>query len=318
VTTLPRILALALALLSPAAAQEQLEHGAHLAPGSASFDATIPDELAVERAPTGHLLVRPRINGQDAGWFIFDTGAGICVVSTGQEQKLGLKLAGEVEATGIGGSASTGVQRAELVSLGPLTLRDHPFMVTDLSFLTPYLGHEISGVLGFGVLSACVAEVRVGDGALAPRIALHDPAHFKLEGTAWSALDLSARIPAVQARFEDRSGLFQVDTGANGWVTFNQPAVETWKLLEGRELHDARLGGVGGFVAAKAGQVAWFELGGLRQENVAATFATEKKGNFAKQELAGSIGSDMLRPFTLVLDYAQSRIAFVRNLPPGG
>src|SRR5215470_7433707 len=50
--------------------------------GEATFDPKAPAKLEVKRVKTGHLLVRPVINGHEAGWFIFDTGAGICVVST--------------------------------------------------------------------------------------------------------------------------------------------------------------------------------------------------------------------------------------------
>ncbi len=291
------------------------DEAALLAQGESSFDPAAPADLEIRRAATGHLLVRPGVNEHEAGWFIFDTGAGVCVVSTAHTEELGLQAIGQVDALGSGGSASKGLYRASTVTLGPITLRDHPIMTTDLSFLTPFLGQEVAGVIGYGVLSRCVAEIRVGNAQQPPRIALHDPAVYTLVGGEWSALVLHHRIPAVRARCEDREGLFHIDTGANGWVTFNQPAVEQWSLLEGREVTDAQLGGVGGFVAAKKGTVAWFELSGLRQENITATFAIEAKGNFADPGLAGSIGGEMLRPFTLVLDYGQERIAFVRNQP---
>ena len=38
--------------------------------------ADIPAELEVKLTYTGHLLVHPLIDGQDVGWFVFDTGAG--------------------------------------------------------------------------------------------------------------------------------------------------------------------------------------------------------------------------------------------------
>ncbi len=286
-----------------------------LVQGESSFDPSVTAELEVKRAATGHLLVRPAVNGHEPGWFIFDTGAGVCVLSTAHKDELGLEALGQVEAVGSAHAGSKGLYRASELALGPLTLRDHPIMITDLSFLTPFLGDEIAGVIGYGVLSRCVAELRVGDAQHGPRVALHDPALYALEEGAWDPLVFHHRIPAVKARFEDREGLFHIDTGANGWVTFNQPAVERWKLLEGREVTDAQLGGVGGFVGARKGTVAWFELAGLRQEAITATFAVEAKGNYAKADLAGSIGGEMLRPFTLVLDYGKERIAFVRNQP---
>lgn len=282
-----------------------------LTTGRVEFDTAQPAALEIKRTPTGHLLVRPTINGVQPGWFIFDTGAGICVVSTPHTEEFNLISAGSVDAEGVGGSAAKPLYRATTLMLGPVTLHDEPIMATDLSFLKQFLGEEIVGVVGFGVLSACVTELDIAG----PRIALFDPAGYTLGEGEWSPLNIDDRIPVVRAKFEDREGLFRIDTGANGFVTFHQPAVEKWKLLEGREalgpVTDSKLGGVGGFVKAKKGTVAWFELGGVRRENIEATFALEAKGTFADTRKDGNIGAELLRPFTIVLDYGGKRVAFV-------
>src|SRR5262249_12869774 len=44
-------------------------------PDDTRFDPTAPPGVAVQRARTGHVLVRPKVDGLDLGWFIFDTGA---------------------------------------------------------------------------------------------------------------------------------------------------------------------------------------------------------------------------------------------------
>lgn len=273
---------------------------------SPSFDATKPAELLVKRTPTGHLLVQPLVNGIQAGWFIFDTGAGICVVSTPHVEELQLEAAGDIAARGIAGAEQAKLYSATTFELGPLSLSDHPLMVTDLSFLKAFLGEEIVGVIGFGVLSECVAEIDPRE----QRIALFDPACFTLQGAEWVAVDLADRIPALKARFEDREGLFHIDTGANSGVSFTAKAVERWKLLDDRELEEAKLGGVGGFIAAKRGKLAWFEIGGLRQEQVAATFPLESKGVLGGERIDGSLGAEVLRPYVLVTDYARERVAF--------
>ena len=281
---------------------------------SATFDPGRPAALEVRRAPTGHLLVRAAINGVPAGWFIFDTGAGMCVVSSPHLAEFGLTPDGTIAANGVVGGTSASLTRAERLELGPLTLRDHPLLVTDLSFLRDYLGEEVAGVIGFGVLSRCVAEID----PLESRIALFDPAGYRLEGTSWLPVELEDRIPAVRARFEDREGLFHIDTGANGGVSFTSRAVERWKLLEDRELQDAKLGGVGGFVAAKRGNLAWFELGGLRQQAVSATFPLESKGVLGGERIDGSLGAEVLRPFLLITDLGARRVAFRARAPAGG
>lgn len=280
--------------------------------GSVRFDAGRSARLVVERAPTGHLLVRPEINGREAGWFIFDTGAGICVVSTPHTAELGLERTGEVQALGVGGAKSAVTWSAQTLSLGPVTLTDHPLMETDLSFLAQHLGREIAGIVGYGVLAKCVAEIDLAGAA----ISIHDPATYELAKGAWMPLSIDDRVPSVRARFEDKEGLFRLDTGARGSVTFHEPATRRWKLLEGRETRDTEMGGVGGFVAGKTGELAWFELAGVRRERVPAVFATEAVGTFAESSKDGNVGTGLLEPFVIVTDYPGRRIALVERGGP--
>ena len=79
----------------------------------------LPAELKVKRIErTGHLLVAPQINGQDAGWFIFDTGAGLSCADQTLVQRLKLPHAGDTIARGSGGNQPTTFRRAESLSLG--------------------------------------------------------------------------------------------------------------------------------------------------------------------------------------------------------
>lgn len=291
---------------APAAASPALSA---LSARAARFEAGVPAQLEVTRARTGHLLVRPRIDGADAGWFIFDTGAGICVISTPRLVDFELAHEGPLQAIGVGGGESAQLHRARSLSLGPIVLSGHPLMSTDLSFLEQHLGYAISGVIGYGLLSRCVAEIDLGEA----RVALHDPTRYELARGAWSALDLEDRIPAVRARFERGEGLFRLDTGASGTLTFHEPAVAKWKLLELDDLQPTSLGGVGGFVPAQRGTIEWFELGGHRHESVVVTLSTSGSGVHAQGRVDGNIGGELLRPFVLVLDYGTQRIAFQKR-----
>jgi predicted aspartyl protease len=298
---------------SACVAQEKAAGGAavtagepDLSQGESRFDPAVAAGLEVKKVKTGHLLVRPVVNGKAAGWFIFDTGAGICVISTPKKDELGLVDAGELDAVGVGGAAKTRLYRAERVQLGPMTMRNHPVMLTDLSFLTPHLGEEISGVIGYGVLSQCVAEFSIADAT----ISLHDPKTYALrEGAgAWEEMKIIERVPRIHANVEGNDGLFRIDTGANSSITLHEPAVRKWKMLEGRETTQAKLGGVGGFVKARRGSVKDVTLGGVRHEDVKAEFAVEAKGTFAKEAIDGNIGAGLLSKYTMVLDYAGQRI----------
>ena len=299
---------LALSPSFPLAATARQDHAAFqgLSQGEAVFDASAKAELEVQRSKAGLLLVRPVVNGHEAGWFIFDSGAGICVVSTPRAEALELIAAGDLPATGVGGESATTALRASTLVLGPLTLRDVPLMKTDLSFLEVPLGVEIAGIIGYGVLSQCIVELDLA----APRIALHDPRGYELAAGEWTPLEFDDLIPTVFATCEGRRGRYHLDLGSNGGLTFQEPAVRRYNLLEGRELTDVKLGGVGGTVACKQGRVAWLELANVRLADLEAIFPLEAKGIEAQDGRDGSIGTKVLESFVLTLDYPGRRICF--------
>ncbi len=276
-------------------------------PKDTLFDSRIPAELEVRRAPTGHLLVRPMVNEADVGWFIFDTGAGANVLSTSARDALGLEAFGDIPAVGVGGTTRTSFVRPDHLKLGRARFQNPLMIVLDLSFLTAHMGVEVGGIIGYSVLSRTISEIDLEKGA----ISIYDPATYLNDRGHWAELIVKDRVPCVKASFEDHTGWFRLDTGANSTVTMHEPAVRELGLLEGRETTDTKLGGVGGFVAAKSGELAWFDIGGTRIEKVHAEFATEAKGAFAESRTLGNIGTKILKSFVIVLDYPHSRIAFV-------
>lgn len=276
-----------------------------LSQGEAAFSATASAELEVKRSKAGQLLVHPLVNGKDAGWFIFDTGAGICCIDDRQIEPLGLAAAGAIDALGVGGPQATKLWRADKLELGPLTLTNHPLMSLDLAFLEKSLGAKIGGIVGYGVLSRCVAEVDVK----APAISLFDPADYEIGDADWTEISLADRRPTVAARFEGHDGRFVLDLGDNSTLTFHPSAIREWKLLDGRTVTPAPVGGVGGVVDAQLGTIATFELCGLSQRTVSARFVTETRGTSADGSRTGSIGLEYLAPYFLVIDYPSSRVA---------
>ncbi|MBX3379244.1 MAG: retropepsin-like domain-containing protein [Phycisphaeraceae bacterium] len=275
--------------------------------GAVTFDANASASLEVKRIKSGHILVRPMINGHDAGWFIFDTGAGICCISTPQINGLELESNGSIQANGVGGAKPADLYKARTMKLGAVTFQDHPLMSIDLAFLEPLVGEKISGVIGYGVLSKCIAEIDL----VGPSIALHDPATYSLAQGQWTPLDIKDRIPTVPGSFEGHEGLFRLDLGATGSVTFHQPAVAKYDMLKNREVKDCKLGGFGGFVSGKRGKVASLELGGVKFEDVNADFALEAKGTFAESTRDANIGTDILGRFIIITDYPHQRIGLI-------
>lgn len=281
--------------------------------GEITFDRAASPALEVKRIKTGQILVRPTINGHDAGWFIFDTGAGICCISTPQVSGLDLQENGSIQAKGVGGSKNAKLYNAKEMKLGAMTFKDHPLMEVDLAFLEPLVGEKICGIIGYGVISKSVAEIDLA----APSLSLFDPTSYSLAKGQWTPLTIQDRVPTVPGSFEGHAGIFRLDLGANGSVTFHQPTVVKYDMLKDREIKDCKIGGVGGILAGKRGKVRSLELGGVKFENVEAEFALEAKGTLAESSKDANIGTDLLRQFVIITDYPNRRIGLIPKQETG-
>jgi hypothetical protein len=275
-------------------------------PGDTRWKPGVPASVEARRARTGHLLVRPLVDGGDAGWFILDSGAGAMVIDRATADKLSMPALGEIVAVGVAGTTRARFRQGRGFALGPATVESPRYLELDLGFLTQVFGLPVGGICGRDFFTRAAVEIDMAT----PSVAVHDPAKFKLEGAAWQELFFSGRNPAVRARFEGHEALFRLDTGSDQTVSLHAPAVERLKLLAGRETREGRSGGVGGTKASRVGKLAWFELAGRRFENPEAEFAGAGPGAFSDVYTAGNIGAGFLRAFRIVFDYGNKRVAF--------
>lgn len=285
-------------------------------PDDARFDPEVPAALEVRRVPSGHLLVHPRIDGKDLGWFIFDTGAGINCISSAVADELAEGPFGQIGAQGIGGTVMSPFWRAGRVELGPVRVDELIFMELDLGFLSGPFGVDVGGIIGFELIARCAVEFD----QTTPAIALHDPGTYELPAAAqWEEVLLVNRHPNVRATFEGHPAVFKVDTGAAGdTLAIHTGAIEAHALLADRATRPGLAGGVGGQVEVRIGAVDSFVLGGRELGPFDASFATEDRGAFANDHVWGHIGGQLMAPFVVVFDYSNKRLAFVPREAAGG
>lgn len=279
-------------------------------PRDTVFDAGRPARVPSRAAGTGHLLVRPRVNGREAGWFILDTGAGALIVTPSAAEAAGMPALGRLAASGVGGTAEASFRKSRTFELGPLRATGLTCVAMDLGALTRVMGAPIDGICGYDLFSRAVVEV----GAAPAAVALHDPERYRLPRGGWQQLSLAEKIPYVRARFEGgREGRFKLDTGSSIPVIFHSPAVERLALLKERQTTASRTGGVGGATESRTGTLEWFELAGRRFRKPEVRFSLARTGELADAHALGAVGAPLLAPFTTVLDYARKRIAFLEN-----
>lgn len=271
-------------------------------------NAKSPERLEVRRAKTGQLLVHPKIDGQSLGWFVFDTGTGGTVIHAAVAARLKLKRLSSVGVVTAFASSQASLNQANSLELGPVVI-DKPFLVTmDLGFLQGMVGKDVVGLIGYDLLSRCVAQVNLSESS----IQLYDPRTYRLTSGRWEKLVFDSDIPIVKGKFDRGEGLFRIDVGATGLagnVVFHSPTVTDLKLLEGRKVKDIQLA----MKRAAQGKIAWFELGGHRFGNPNAVFALDANGPFGDAYTTGNVGVNLLRAFRIVLDYPHERVALVSS-----
>ena len=272
------------------------------------FDHSISAELRVDRAPNGFLLVHPRIDGREAGTFVFDTGAGGNVIAPQLADGLGLARAGASWLGMAAGQTAAGIRTAGNLTLGPLTIEEPAFTEMDFGPLSQYAQVEITGIIGYDVLARAVVELELERS----RIALFDPATFELPSASWQELAIAGAHPYVKGSFESHAGWFRLDSGApQPAVVLNGPTVERFQLLEGRTVQNERATLPGGEMDIALGPVADVIIGGHCFEQLTALFPLESGGAFDDPYTLGNLGQECLKPFRAVFDYRHRRIALI-------
>ena len=279
-------------------------------PGKVSLVGQLPAELKVKRAKTGHLLVSPKIDGQEAGWFIFDTGAGMSCVDKTVAEKLALPHERDASALGEGGTQQTRLLKIKSLQLGPVLIEDSTVVELNLKPIAAAMAEQIDGVIGYECFLPGIFEIDLAGG----KITVHDHASYRLpDGHAWEKLSFRGRRPRLPGQIEgNEPGLLLFDLGANTSLTIYAPTVERFKLLEGRETTATMSGGVGGIHAARKGAVGSITIAGERVDDVPAVFAQSKQGAAGtEQELLGSVGVGLLKRFVIVLNYRDQTVALL-------
>ena len=105
-----------------------------------------------------------------------------------------------------------------------------------------------------------------------------------------------------------------VDSGTYSALRLFRPFVEQHALISEDRNQFASFGfGAGGEFRQVTGRVESVEIGGVKVSNAVADFSTDTKGVTATASYDGTIGGDILRRFTVILDYSRSQMILEPN-----
>jgi len=267
---------------------------------------SIPFTLA-----NNHIYLEATINGRKQ-LFLFDTGAE-AVLDEGHAKAVGIKPEGALPGGGFGeGTTSVGLAKVKSLDVGGFKLSDQVFATMDDTIFAKVEGVDAAGILGYEIPKRSVMVIDYAKGVMT----LIKPSSFKPPADAVAVpFKFDEHIPMIEASVDGVSGEFEVDTGARSALTVMGPFAEANHLTE--RYHATRaatagygLGGPAKELLARAGEL---KIGSIVLKQPVTLIAGGKTGAGAAARTAGNIGGDLLRRFTLTLDYGHQMLYLQPN-----
>ena len=236
-------------------------------------------------------------------WFTLDTGAGSAYLDSGVAKRLGLQTSGSGKVQGAGaGKVPVNFVESATFELPGLTSSGHRVNTTDLSGLQ---GRHLDGFLGYDFISRYVITLDYADG----QMTIAEPATFSYSGPGesfpikfrgpWPYIEGTVAVPGVKPE----TGEFFVDSGSGDAV--DDPAI----LKTTGPVRKVQTGvGLGQPGEGVIGRTLYLQLGSYRLD--APTDACCSSVPDHKR----MIGTEVLRRFTVILDYAHSRMILEPNI----
>lgn len=247
----------------------------------------------------GYIYISVKIDGRPFR-FMLDTG-GQNVLSTRAAQALGIVGNGSIAVTGLGsGHVTQSYAKVKSLTLDDkITLRHQTFAIQPMQ--------DADGAIGSGLLYGFVVRIDYA----AHELTLVRPGAFNT-ASAGTSLPIQVRHekPFVQASIGGVPGWFLIDTGANGFVILNTPFASKHDLYSRFHAAPPSAAGHGynGQVVARIAHDQTFEMGPFRGQLPVFSLGTAKTGVIAAEDMAGIIGSRILKHLTMTIDYANGTV----------
>lgn len=256
-------------------------------------------------------FARVTVNGAGPFWFTVDTGATLTVIdpAAATRAKLAVRDAGRRSNVGVAAgetmlSTTTGAT-IEVAGFAPFSPR--LLYVIDVQANATLLGHQIDGVLGTDFLSRHVIQFDYATQRvtlLAGPLAADTTARMR---TVPFTIDGNVLIAPATLTLPDQQRLtarLLIDSGSNGGLTLTSPFVRRNRLTERFPSRQMNLAvGVNGTVTSPVVVLPSIAFGEAAMPTVDAALSHAATGLDASEDFDGLIGAELLRRFTLTIDY---------------
>jgi PDZ domain len=228
--------------------------------------------------------------------------------SAAEKSALDRKVAGD--------TASNALQYAVLVLPGVQV----PFLtlpVISRDDFAQQVGQPYQGTLGRDFFDRVVVEIDYHR----QTVQLYDPSVFTYSGQGKSfPLTFAGPVPLLRAKFEaaghrSRTEDFALDTALDSGVIFYRGFTDAAKISAAHfKSEPASYPEVDGGAKIFLGRLKSFAIGPYELEDIVGDFTQEQTKAGAGRNIAGAIGSNFLRRFTVILDFPHQRVILDPNV----
>lgn len=245
---------------------------------------------------------------------VLDTGGRNLLTPQGA-QALGFGAGGGLDIGGVGSSSvRAGIANVGTVAAGNATLTGQHALVLPLpyGFSAMFPGQTVDGLIGFEMLANFQTTIDYGKQTVTfapfanpgPPPANAAVIHLLSDGST----------PYVEAEIDGVKGIFEMDTGnAGDLVIFKSFADAHGLFRDAKTVAYVSAGGVGGLLGYQTLRAHALVLAGARMEAPIVDLTDQKSGSFSSRTVAGNIGAQVLRRFTIQLNYRDATATFAPN-----
>jgi Aspartyl protease/PDZ domain len=272
-------------------------------------DFEMPPSGTVTVPAKGGVEFNAQVNGKGPFALIFDTGAGVNVLSTTAAKHLGLQVEGDpVQLSGAGGFTTARRAHVDTLQIDGLVLHDQTFYVMSLPW-EPRGGPV--GAVGYELLLRLAVKIDYEH----QQLTFHEPSSFAYSGHGIKVpLDVVEQQLEVRGTVDGASGVFTIDTGDEASLEL-EPGFASQNDLANR-LHAHYRGYSGSGTGGPMPTAYYARLGTLRigeaEVNDAITqLLDDHLGPGVEND--GNIGTRVLRQFNITIDCIRGVLYLEKN-----
>ncbi len=256
-------------------------------------------------------------NYTDSLNFILDTGSGGISLDSLTCVRLNISLSpSERTIRGIGGIRRVNFLNNATLKLKGLQVDSLNFHVNDYDILSSVYGVKIDGIIGYSFLSRFIVKLDYDSS----KMYVYSKGEFRYPRGGHILRPQFGTIPIQTVKFRDEPkrplfNRFYFDTGAGLCLLLSKDYVtDSAVMRKGKPAPViTQAEGLGGKMQMELTTVKEIQLGPYKFRNVP-TFVFEDKFNVTSYPfLGGLIGNDILRRFTVTLNYAKKEIHIIPN-----